>query len=149
MEKNWSKLFLQFSNHIVSFTNLKASFTLFPFYVRKNSWGSWDFNNKLIKMKNKTEKLCRFGSECLFISNLCNHLCPRSWNKIFMGSVISHFGSKDTAITVLLFPCLLHYSLRAQYFGTTKMKTKSGSKFFEPESLKSHVTSKLIHVKAG
>lgn len=46
-KKKWSKLFLQFSNHTLSFTNLKASFTLFPFYVRKNSWGSWDFNNNL------------------------------------------------------------------------------------------------------
>lgn len=118
-------------NYFFSFpTTLSPSQTskphslFFHFYVRKNSWGSWDFNNKLIMMKNKTEKLCRLGSECLSISRLSNHFCSRSWTKIFMGSVISLFRSKDTAITVLLFPCLHHYSLRSQYSGTTKMKTK-------------------------
>lgn len=116
---------LIFQPHCLLHKPQNLIYFFFPFYVRKNSWGSWDFNNKLIKMKNKTEKLCRLGPDCHSISNLSNHLCPRSWTKIFLESVISLFGSKDTVITVLLFPFLLHYSLRAQYSGTTKIKTKS------------------------
>lgn len=133
MEKNRSKLFLHFPTTLSPSQTSKPNLPFFHLYVRKTSWGSWDFNNKLIKMKNKTEKLCRLGSECLSISNLSNHFCPRSWTKIFMGSLISLCGSKDTAITVLFFPCLHHYSLRAQYSVTTIMNTKFIQSLLNPK----------------
>lgn len=103
-KKNWSKPFLQnFPTTLSPSQTSKPHLPFFHFMWEKIHEAHGTYYNKLIKMKNKTEKLCRLGSDFLSLIYLITFVqgaeLKFSWDQLFHS-----LGQKTQQLLFYCFP---------------------------------------------